>query len=469
MQWWITQRLKSKNPVSRREAVQCIGESNDPRNIQLLTASLSDRDPQVRVAAVRSLAKIKEEAALPSLLAALKDPEPAVREICVLSLKCFADPRTIPHLRPLLKDPDASVRASVARSLQHIGWQPSEDREQARVLVALGEYRQAATLGEAAFDALVDVLRDKSHFTRRFALEALARSEDGRVGAVLVECLTDPDTQVRVAAAEELANYQGDEYVVALSQALSDPEPLLRAAAASSLSRMGNATCVPFLMDILKDDHWSVRKACVDALGQMGCPEALEALTTTLNDPDHDVREAAVIAMGRIGDQRAVESLVRALADGTSSVRHAAAAVLNALDPEWQVSEGARKATAALEPLTQAKEYWVRHAATSVLGRLRGDARPLGQEPLPGPTESSSKRIQVLQILMQAMEDFDRDIRLAAAEALGRLEDTSCAGHLRMLLNDPDEWVQLAAGKALQQVMRNGLSNRNGGLKMSLH
>jgi HEAT repeat protein len=468
MHWWVTQRLRSKNPTSRRDALLAIGSGGDPRNIQLLAASLSDRDAGVRLTAVRSLALTKEEAALPPLLAALKDPEPAVRELCALSFRSFADPRTIPYLRPLLEDPDAAVRAACARSLQQTGWQAASDAEQARFLVALGEHEQAATLGPPAFEALVDALRDRSHSTRRFALEALARLEDNRIGQILLESLTDPDIQVRVAAAEELANYQGDEYVVALSQALNDPEPLLRAAAAAALSRMGNATCVPFLLAILQDGHWSVRKAAADALGQMGCPEALEALAARLSDPDHDVREAVVVAMGRIGDQRAIAPLVRALADPTSSVRQMAAAVLAALDPEWHGSAAAREAVPALEELTQARDYWVRYAATTVLTRLKGQDHPAGHQPLHSPTESPSKRLQVLSILLRALDDFDRDIRLAAAEALGRLEDTSCASPLRLLLKDPDEWVQLAATKALQQVTRYGTPPRTGELKLGV-
>ena len=469
MQWWITQKLKSKNSAARREAVQTIGEEGDPRNVQLLTTSLSDRATDVRLIAVRSLASIKDETVLPPLLSALKDPEPSVREASVLGLKGFADKRTIRYLRPLLEDPDPSVRAAAARCLDQMGWEPADQEEEVRVLIALGDYGRAAAIGEPAFNALVAVIHDRTHFTRRFALEALARLGGERVGGVLMECLTDPDLQVRVAAAEELAEYESDEYVVALSQAMSDPEPLLRAAAAASLSRMGNATCVPFLMDRLKDDHWSVRKASVDALGQMGCPEAIESLSEVLKDPDHDVREATIIALGRIGDQGAVEHLVSALADATSSVRNSAAAVLSALDPEWQNSEGAQRAAVVLEPLTQAKEYWVRHAASSVLARLKGEPDPAGTDPLASPGESSSKRMQVLQILMQAVDDFDRDVRLAATEALGRLEDHSCKGHLQTLLKDPDEWVQLAAGKALQKVTRQRAANRTGGLKLSIH
>lgn len=470
MQWWVTQMLKSKSSASRREAVLSIGNGEDPRSVQLLTTSLSDRDVDVRIAAVRSLAKIKDESALPPLLSGLKDPEHSVRETTVLGLKAFADKRTIPYLKPLLKDSDASVRSATARTLQQIGWEPGDDRERLRVLVALGEYQQAASLGNIAFDALAEVLRDNSHFTRRFALEALAQLDDERVPSILVDALSDPDAQVRVAAAEELANYQGDEFIAALSQALTDPETLLRAAAASSLSQMGNATCVPHLIEALKDSHWSVRKAAVDALGRMDSPNAVEPLGAVLKDSDHDVREATVIALGRTGDQRAVEWLVGALADASSSVRNSAAAVLNTIDSDWQHSEEAQRAMTALEPLANAKEYWVRHAANSVLAKMRGeDKGPSHENLVEGPQDSSSKRMQVLQTLLQGVEDFDRDIRLATIEALGRLQDSSSAGHLRTLLKDPDEWVQMAAGRALQQVTRQRSQGRATGLQMSLN
>ena len=82
MQWWITQKLKSRNSSARREAVRTIGEEGDPRHVQLLSARLTDRDVEVRMTAVRALANIRDEVVLPPLLAALKDPEASVREVC---------------------------------------------------------------------------------------------------------------------------------------------------------------------------------------------------------------------------------------------------------------------------------------------------------------------------------------------------------------------------------------------------
>jgi HEAT repeat protein len=427
--------------------------------------SLSDRDSSVRLTAVRSLAKIRAGQALSALVSALKDPEPAVREAAVNGIKAFADVRTVPYLRPMLKDPDSVVRAATARTLLGIGWAPADEQEEVRVLVAQGDYKLAVQHGEVAFEALMDVLRDRSQISRRNAVEALAMLEDDRVPRVLRDCLTDPDTQVRVAAAEELAKHPGKESVEALALALNDCEPLLRAAAACSLGRLEDRTAVPSLVQALQDSHWSVRKAAVDTLGRLAAVEAATPLGAALKDPDADVREAAVIALGQIGDQCAVEWLVASLADPASTVRHAAAAVLNSLDPEWDHSDGARRAVTVLEPLLQAREYWVRHAASAVVTRLRGE-RPDPRQLRPGPQESSSRRIKVLQTLIGAVEDFDRDIRLAAVEALGRLEDLSCAGHLRSLLNDPDEWVQMAAGKALQQVMQHKTSAPAGALRM---
>jgi len=466
MQWLTAQKLNSKSSESRREAVETLAEHGDPVQVfRWIVSSLSDRDVSVRLAAVKSLAPMRDDQALSALVSALKDPESAVREAAVGAIKAFSDSRTVPYLRPLLKDPDSAVRAATARTLLGIGWTPADEREEARVLVAQGDFKQAAEHGEAAYDAFMDVLRDHGHASRRDALEALAMLGDPRVSGVLRDCLTDPDTQVRVAAAEELAKHPRPETTEALVMALGDSEPLLRAAAAASLGRMEDKAALPHVIEVLQDEHWSVRRAAVDTLGQLADAQAVPPLAEMLKDADTDVREAAVIALGQIGDQRAVEWLVTSLADSASSVRHAAAAVLNSLDPEWHHSEGAQRAVAALEPLLQAREYWVRHAASSVLARVGGKAKGHDTLFLSKP-QSSSRRLMVLHTLIRALGDFDRDVRLAAVEALGRLQDSSCGSHLQSLLNDPDEWVQVAAGRALQQVMQGKSAGSDAGLRV---
>jgi hypothetical protein len=51
--------------------------------------------------------------------------------------------------------------------------------------------------------------------------------------------------------------------------------------------------------------------------------------------------------------------------------------------------------------------------------------------------------------LLAALDDGDRDLRLAAVEALGRLQDPSVAAPLRARLEDEDQWVRAGAAAAL--------------------
>jgi len=52
--------------------------------------------------------------------------------------------------------------------------------------------------------------------------------------------------------------------------------------------------------------------------------------------------------------------------------------------------------------------------------------------------------------LLQALGDWDRDLRLAAVEALGRIADKRAVDPLVRVLEDADEWVRQAALRALK-------------------
>ena len=54
--------------------------------------------------------------------------------------------------------------------------------------------------------------------------------------------------------------------------------------------------------------------------------------------------------------------------------------------------------------------------------------------------------------LLKALGDDDRDLRLAAAEALGRICDARLASRLTPTLSDTDVWVRQAAALALEKM-----------------
>jgi HEAT repeat protein len=195
----------------------------------------------------------------------------------------------------------------------------------------------------------------------------------------------------------------------------------------------------------LKDAHWSVRKCAVDALARIKDPCAVLPLTHLLKDPDHDVREAAVEALAKIRDKSAIEKLVVSLADAQSTVRHAAGAALTKIDSDWKLSESARRAIPALKALQADRDYWVRHTAAEVIQRITNAKKT--DDPAPTPATEIMRRRQTagIEAIIDALSDWDRDVRQAAAEALGRISDSRAAQALARALEDTDRWVRQAA------------------------
>ena len=54
--------------------------------------------------------------------------------------------------------------------------------------------------------------------------------------------------------------------------------------------------------------------------------------------------------------------------------------------------------------------------------------------------------------LLNALSDYDVDLRLAAAEALGRIGDARLAQPLTSGLTDDNPWVRQAAARALERM-----------------
>ena len=448
MHWWTQQQLKFKNPQTRRQAVEKLAASGTADSIDDLISALQDDDASVRLAVVQALGRLKDSRTLPALVQAMRDPDGEVREAVVAALMEVGDATCAEVLVGALRDLNLSVRRRAAKALDFFGWQPSNDIQKVLRFVALGEFMNAASIGSVALEPLISALKDQLCPNRRNVVEALSHIGDERVLKPLMGVLKDPDAHVRVAAVEALGALRDPRSAEPLTLALRDQDPLVRAAAANALGTMTDNGSFDRLTSSLQDTNWSVRKASVEALGRLKDPRGVEPLTALLKDADHDVREAAIEALGQIKHKSAVEHLVAALADPQSSVRYAAAGVLRRIDPEWERSEGARAAVPALKTASTSKEYWVRQAASDTLSKLSNLPKP--EPSLGGFTDPVYyKRSAALQALVQALGDWDRDLRQAAAEALGRIADQRALDPLKAALEDADDWVRESAQKAL--------------------
>ncbi|HUX06036.1 MAG TPA: HEAT repeat domain-containing protein, partial [Acidobacteriota bacterium] len=269
-------------------------------------------------------------------------------------------------------------------------------------------------------ELLIKALGDGTWDARKAAAKALAKLGEARALEPLIKALGDHDKDVRKAAAKglrtlgepqwlELVKGDDDDFerlgeskdaraVEPMIKALGDGEVSVRWAAAEALGKLGDARAVEPLIKALGDGEGSVRRAAAEALGNLGDDRAVEPLIKALGR-EGSVRRVSAEALGKLGDVRAVEPLIKALGDGEGSVRLAAAEALSTLS-ELRWAE------------------WV-----------KGDDEDFTRLSLSG--ESNA-----VELLLIALGDANRDVRLAAAEAMRALDEPQWSEWIKGDSND---------------------------------
>jgi HEAT repeat protein len=96
--------------------------------------------------------------------------------------------------------------------------------------------------------------------------------------------------------------------------------------------------------------------------------------------------------------------------------------------------------------------YWVRHSAAKLVELLKIDPNQLPEPALAAAPEQAGAYPlphPAVAVLADLLFDRDRDLRLAAANAFGRLRDKSAVSLLTAALRDADSSVREAAHAAL--------------------
>jgi HEAT repeat protein len=448
MLWWTYQQLRAWNPKTRLAAVEKIAQTDHVDSIEALIFALKDKKVEVRCAAARALGKFGNVKAVEPLMQMLRDPVAEARMLAAEILGQLGDLRAVNELVNLLRDEDTTVRTRASRSLERLGWQPENDTDRVLKITATGTINDIAGLGPAAIQPLVEILRTGPPDKQLAAVKALAQIEDSRTIAPLLEALKKPDPFMRLtvlAALERIGDplaYDGIEIL------LTNKNSNIRVAAIEAAIHCGGGRAVMALIKRLKDSVWEVRHAAINGLGALAEPTAVDALCEVLKDDDRDVRESAVAALGRIGDRSAIQHLVPMLVDTESSVRNATANSLREIDLHWDKSEAARLAVPELEAALKHHEYWVRHSAGKLLERLNG-LPAVKKESVSSEAQPASLPQAVFVILTDLIRDSDRDLRLAAAQALERLQTKSAQPLLATAAADADLFVQQTARRAL--------------------
>lgn len=452
MIWWSKQQLKSKDRKVRERAVEKIVAEGGASALEALTESLHAEDPHVRQVVAAGLGDLRDERAAVPLAEALRDADESVRAAAAKALGRAGGHQAILSLCAAMQDGAATVRWQAARALEDLNWEPANNFEQALVAVALGKLEMAAGYGPEAIEPIAHVLRNGAYQERHSAVLALSLIPDARVQKSLIAALSDREEQVRCAAVEALRKLGGSESSASLIAVLRDTNKHVRAAAAEALSQMNNPEALEPLRQTLTDRVWEVRVAAALALGKLRDARSVEPLVAMLEDRDAEVREAAARALEMLGDRRAITALVLAMKDEKGIVRQRAQAALTAIDPKWAQTDAARAAAPQLQEALRHTDYWVRQSAADALGRLNQSqtaelrGMPVAQPALSAPLHY--RRQAAVEAFLAMLSDFDRELRVAAADALGRLGQTGTIPALTYAMQDPDDEVRAAATRA---------------------
>jgi HEAT repeat protein len=223
---------------------------------------------------------------------------------------------------------------------------------------------------------------------------------------------------------------------------------------ARALGHIG-APAIQALIDVLDAPDVWISSAAARALGQIGATQAIVPLTKLIKHENKWLRSAATQSLAQIADTRAVRAalttdeaprafwklmalkeinastinrLMTLLQDPDQQIRDRAAQVLGQFDQEGSVSP--------LGATLRAETQHLSHAYDAVQGKHDGE------------------RATEAQPLLNALRDNDTEVRLAAAEALGKIGDAHAVMALNQALQDKDSRVRAAAARSLGEISK---------------
>lgn len=364
-------------------------------------------------------------------------------------------------------DADARRRAVLALASQ-AGSRPPRRAE-----------RVSRELGVALSDEAVEVRRAAASLLAWLGRAALQQR------AVVAQATDDPDVAVRCWAARALANMGSDaaDQMETLSNHLHDRDAAVRCLTLGALARMGDRALLQASLhatsavDSLCDEDVEVRRAAAYAMQQLGDLGAVHAarIMAAVKDPDHEVRRMSICAMERMGELAAsfCGELVDALDDRDVIVRRWVARTLEHISSTIPCQKGRlQKVAARLADPDVVVRRWLllvfanlghkavqhTHAVTKALSDADEAVRCLAVGALASLGDRAAWVAGAhMSLIADAVQSSNVELRRVAALTLAIIGDNSGhdnteehAGHVLVLLKDPDVSVRRASARAFE-------------------
>lgn len=407
------------------------------RHMAYLVDSMAGPDREKRVAAAKELVKGEQ------FMDAITGETVSRRIRIVQALEDWAEKDAIVQAVAFLKDPDRPVRDRIVLALVRVGTR-SKDNLQA---IVNGSKDGDANVRKACIAVLQVLGQDDLAKARRLLEraipdtpadvreEALSR-RNPEVARQVIQLVADAmkaDGAARGPGGDVLGALvdRREDSVRALMPQLDDGDDGVCSGAAAALGKVGSPTPVPKLIEIMHKRSAQVRRIAIGALALIASKDCEAALTEAVNNPDDDneARARAAVGLGRIATPTAVATLVKALQDKDLKVQTAAVDAL---------AVGGRADLPRVLGSLSHPDANVRVRAAQALGRI---ATP----------ESNPA-------LLRALDDPISAVRVAAARALGFPGNAGAVQHLVARLADQDGAVASACADSLAEI---GLAARD--------
>lgn len=327
----LIEQLEHEDASHRKAAIQCL-TMLDPEHARgataALTAALDDESSAVHRAALGALEALGAEGeevvvalarhihssgaleqllaqganAVPALVSLLDADDPKTRKAALESLASLEvdASEALGAVTVALDDLERSVRRAALGAVEALS--PSPERLVDLLIPRLDDKlarEQLVEQGEAAVEALVEVLSHDDPNLRKVALEAIASLEGTAASALpaVIERLEDEDNKVVRAAFKALESLPHDAelMVPALLPHIGRKE-----ARALLVAQGGAAT--PSVLELLEDESHRTRLLAVDMLDDLGtrAKATATALESVLSDSNGRVRKAAMGLLSKI-------------------------------------------------------------------------------------------------------------------------------------------------------------------------
>ena len=179
------------------------------------------------------------------------------------------------------------------------------------------------------------------------------------------------------------------------------------------------------LIELLRNPDIYVRWKAATQLEEMKDARATPSLIKALKDENHYVRCSAASALGKIKDSSAVPALIEALKDKNGSV------IVHASDALGEIKN--TRAIQALIEMLKDKRAYLRSTFAYTLSKIKDDA-------------------QVIPVFIEAMEDWDQNVRMTAAQVLAESKDARVVPALTKALKNENECVRKDVAKVLEKI-----------------